>query len=116
MPLRSMVDALVGHTFSTYLERPSLYRAAMRVIYRAGLTPLLAECNTIFARAFAEALRQRGDVEHSDLERTAYVIVNAVLGIVHTALWQENPPQTLEALRQAVVTLCLDHLEARQHR
>jgi AcrR family transcriptional regulator len=113
MPLRALVEALIDHTFTTYMKTPRLYRAAMRVVYRTGLVPLLAEGNTIFARSFAQKLRERGDVHHEDLERTAYLVVNAVLGVIHTLLWQDEPPHTLDALRDGVVTMILDHLEAR---
>ena len=111
LPLRESVERIVDHAFSTYAAKPRLSRVTLRIAHGVGLMPRLADSQTEFARSLAEMLAARSDLGPSrDFGAVAYVLTQAVMGVMHTLLWQETPPFSREVLREELVLMILSTL------
>lgn len=110
LPLRESVELIVDHAFATYAKDPRFPRALLRIAHNIGLMPTLAASQTAFARALADMLRERSDVRVKDVDVTAYVLTNAIMGVLHTMVWSDTIPFAREALRNEMVDLAVDHL------
>jgi AcrR family transcriptional regulator len=108
--LERSVALIVDHAFDTYTKSKKMPRAVLRIASKIGLMPTLADSQAEFARALAGMLRTRTDVRVKDVDATAYVVTNAVMGVVHTVIWSDTPPFSSEALRAATTAMCFDHL------
>ena len=114
MPLRESVELIVDHAFATYAKDPRFPRAVLRIAHNIGLMPTLAASQTAFARALADMLRKRDDVRVKDVDTSAYVLTNAIMGVMHTLIWSDEPAITRDVLRDRVVDVCIDHLALRE--
>lgn len=112
LALEQAVALVIGHAFDTYTKNKKVPRAVLRIAHRIGLMPTLAESQAEFARALGAMLRRRKDVHVKDVDATAYVMTNAVMGVVHTLIWSDAVAFSSEALREALTVMCLDHLRA----
>jgi AcrR family transcriptional regulator len=114
LPLEEAVSSIVDHVLATYVADPKLARFALRMAYQLGLVPTLAETQTVFARSLATALAARTDLgPPRDYSATAYVLTHAMMGIVHTQLWEDpsgaraGAPTSPETIRAEIVTMVL---------
>lgn len=114
MALRESVELVVDHAFATYAKDPRFPRAVLRIAHNIGLMPTLAASQTAFARALADMLRQRSDVRVTDVDTSAYVLTNAIMGVMHTLVWSDEPAIARDVLRDRVVDVCVDHLALRE--
>jgi AcrR family transcriptional regulator len=114
LELRPAIEAIVEHAFATYLPNPEgrrLPRAIVRIAHQIGLMPTLAQSLNVFVESFAAALRKRTDIDPSlDPMTAAYVMTNSLMGIIHTLVWDDEPPLPLEVIRRGAVALAVDHL------
>jgi AcrR family transcriptional regulator len=107
LPLREFIDALAGHTLSLYTTDLTMPRSILKLCYRIGLVPMLAEGQRLFAQSLARALRQRNDVGVLDIEAAAFVITQSSMGLVHTMIWEHTPTYDAATLRvQSVDMIC----------
>jgi AcrR family transcriptional regulator len=121
LELRPAVEAIVDHAFATYLPPGEggrrLPRAILRIAHQIGLMPTLAQSLNVFAESFGAALRKRTDVDPAiDPMTAAYVLTSSLMGIMHTLVWDDEPPLPLEVIRRGAVALAVDHLEAGRRR
>lgn len=104
-PLEVFAGSLVDHALDVYVADPKAARFALRVAYQLGLMPTLAETQTHFAASLAAALGARRDLgPERDYGATAYVLTHAIMGVVHTLLWESVPPFARDTLRAELVT------------
>lgn len=106
LPFDAAVDRLVDHVLETYLASPNVSRFALRMAQQWRLMPVLAETQTVFAASLARALEARADLPKRDYSATAYVLVQAVMGVVHTLVWQDAPPFSRAQVRAELRALC----------
>ena len=112
-PLRELIARLVDFTFETYSTgNKRVHRSVLRIAHSVGLMPLLADNQTKFALSFARVLRRRTELQISDerIDHAAYVIVQSMMGIIHTGIWQDDPPIPTPMLRDEVVDLFVSYL------
>lgn len=110
-PLDATVRHIVDLLFDTYLVDVRVPRVVLRIAHRANLMPLLAHNHEVFARAMAKFLRERDDVERSeieggDLEARAYVMTNMAMGVIHTLVWAAERPFGDLELRAELARSC----------
>jgi hypothetical protein len=110
MPLREGLDRTLKQAFETFATDKPLHRSLLRIMHSIGLMPVLASSQEAFASALATALRARDDVRKDDLDTHAYVLVNAAMGVVHTLIWTDQTPMSVDAIRAGVVDMCVNHL------
>lgn len=110
LALEPAVSLIVGFAFDTYATDPRMPRAVLRIAHGVGLMPVLAASQDAFAASLAEALRARGDVHVRDVDAAAFVLTNAVMGVVHTLIWQDEPTRPRDAIRASLVDFCCAHL------
>lgn len=104
--LRVSIEALVDHAIRTYGEQPKLARIALRAAHRTGLMPMLAHNQAVFAKKIGEVLRERSDVRRDvDLDALSFVLLNSLMGVVHTTLWLDENPFSLQSLREELVDM-----------
>jgi AcrR family transcriptional regulator len=114
LSLRASVERFVDETFKVYLETPRALRISLQIAQRVGLIPAMAASQTAFSRMLADALRKRSDIEPSiDYDAAAYVIINSMMGIVHTMIWDESWNDERERIRKAMIDGTVKHLEKR---
>jgi len=104
-PLEEAVGAIVDLALELYLEQPRMARAVLRIAHATGLMPVLAGSLSVFVASLAAALRARADLALRDADRTAFLLVNLVMGVVHAQLWSAAP--MAPALRDTLVAGCL---------
>lgn len=104
LPLREAIALLADETFKTYLDAPRAQRVALQIAHRVGLMPAMAASQNAFAAALADALAKRDDVAERDVNEMAYVAIHAVMGVVHTLVWDESPPLALDRIKAELVT------------
>jgi hypothetical protein len=74
--------------------------------------PALAESQTVFAESLAAALRKRNDVRTDDIDLAAWTATQAVMGVMNTLVWRDDPVYSQERVRPELVRLFADHLRA----
>ncbi|MDB4933370.1 MAG: Transcriptional regulator, TetR family [Labilithrix sp.] len=111
-PLEEMVRVIIDFTLATYLTDKRTWRAFLRIVFRVGLPPALAEGQAIFAQSLASALRERDDVRCPDIDAAAWIVTNEVMGVVHTLVWCERSPFEIARIRDELTRATLAYLEA----
>lgn len=113
-PLRDLIARLVDFTFETYNSgQKKVYRSVLRIAHSVGLMPLMADNQTKFALSFASVLRRHSDtigLPEERLDHAAYVIVQAMMGLIHTGIWQDDPPIPTRMLRDEVIDMFVSYL------
>lgn len=112
LDLEPSVALIVQHAFDTYTPNKRVPRAILRIASQTGLMPTLVDGQAQFARALAAMLRRRPDVRVTDIDASAHVITNAVMGVIHAELWSDAPAFSADALRETTTAMCVDHLRA----
>ena len=110
LPLDAAVALLVDFCFDTYASNKRIPRAVLKIAHSVGLMPALAQSQTVFARSLAAWLRKRSDVTAPDVDLAAWTVTQAMMGVVHTLVWQDEPPFAREAMRADLVRLFGKHL------
>jgi AcrR family transcriptional regulator len=106
--------AIVDLAFKIYLKEPTLSRSVMRIAFRFGLMPMLAESQAQMSRIIAAKLQGRHDVTAVDCETSAYVLVQTMMGVVIARIWDENPACTNERLKAELVRTFVFTLSGKQ--
>lgn len=109
--LASMIDVVLDFAFETYLADRRLSRALLRIVFRVGLPPVLAEGQTVFAQSLAAALRARDDVRCRDIDVAAWILTNQAVGVVHALVWADEPPFEVDRIRSELARATLAYLE-----
>jgi len=104
LPLRVAIENVVDHALETYAIDPARSQSILRLTMRLGLMPTLAQSQARFASSLADALRQRSDVHVTDVDGAAWVVTQSMMGIVHTLVWDANPPDRA-SMRAAAVEI-----------
>lgn len=105
-PLDVAVRRIVDLLFDTYLVDVRIPRVVVRIATRANLMPLLAHNHEVFARSLAKFLKDRDDVEQTNLEIRTYVMTDMAMGIVLTLMWAAERPFSDAELRAEVARSC----------
>jgi AcrR family transcriptional regulator len=111
-PLEVAIDTLLDDLFTRYLGKRPLGRAVLRIAHSIDLMPTLAESQALFAKTLGSALRRRDDVKVPDPERTAFLMTNMTMGLLHTLVWSPRPPEDEQALKREVARIWVQHLRA----
>lgn len=112
LPLTDACGLLVDFCFETYLANKRGSRAILKITHAVGMMPALAQSQTVFAESMADALRKRADVTVPDVDVAAWNVTQAMMGMVQTMTWQDDPPHPQEAVRADAVRLFSRHLGA----
>jgi AcrR family transcriptional regulator len=112
LSLEESVGKLVDFCFATYTSNKRIPRAVLKIAHSIGLMPTLAQSQTVFADSLATALRKRTDVHVADIDVAAWMVTQAMMGVMHTLVWQDEPTISNEALRRELVTLSCKYLGA----
>lgn len=110
LPLREGVERIVDFSFSLYATNKHLPRVILKIAHSLGLMPTLAQSQSVFAESLANALRRRKDITHPNLDLAAWTVTQAMMGVVHTLIWEERPQHERDALRADLVALFSKHL------
>ena len=110
LPLNEACGLLVDFCFETYASNKRSSRAIMKIAHSVGLMPALAQSQTVFAQSLADALRSRGDVTAPDVNVAAWTVTQAMMGVVQTMIWQDDPTYERQAVRADVVSLVSSHI------
>lgn len=110
LPLRSFIDAIAGYTLDIYTVDVRLPRSIVQIACRAGLMPMLAESQKLFAMSLAASLKRRTDVNVPDLNLAAYVVTQASMGVVHTLVWESSSDLSRELIRRETVDMIFGYL------
>lgn len=116
LPADELLERLVDFTFATYLEgKKSLPRRVLRIAHAVGLMPSLAETQTRFSAVLAHALSKRTDIDVGDgnVDHAAFVGVQAMMGVVHTLVWQDVEPLDRQLVRAELKRLFLPYYTGR---
>jgi AcrR family transcriptional regulator len=108
LSLREMVFHVVDSAFTMYLQDRRLPRAALRVAHQFKLMPMLAEGQSMFARALANAFARRMDVIATDIDAASYAITHAVMGLVIALVWDDR--ENRFAIRDAAVDMVVAYI------
>jgi AcrR family transcriptional regulator len=111
MPLPTMIRVVVGNVLDTYLKDKRLPRAALRVAYQLKLMPMLAEGQSMFATALAQALARRPEVTVKDVDSAAYAISHGVMGLIVSSLWDDEAPGTPDEVLDTIVDMVAAYLQ-----
>jgi AcrR family transcriptional regulator len=104
VPLRVAIENIVDHALETYAGDPPRSQSLLRLTMRLGLMPTLANSQARFAESLADALRRRSDVHVTDVDAAAWLVTQSMMGIVHTLVWDANPPDRAR-MRDAAIEL-----------
>lgn len=110
LPLHDAVGLLVDFCFDTYTSSKRIPRAVLKIAHSASLMPALAQSQTVFARSLAAWLRTRSDITAPDIDLAAWTVTQAMMGVVQTLVWQDEPTYPRAALRADLVRLFAKHL------
>jgi AcrR family transcriptional regulator len=108
LSLREMVFHVVDSAFTMYLQNTRLPRAALRVAHQAGLMPMLAEGQSVFASSLAKAFARRTDVNATDIDAASYAITHAVMGLVIALVWDDR--KDWFAIRNSAVDMIVGYI------
>jgi AcrR family transcriptional regulator len=112
LPLNDGVRRIVDFAFATYASNKRVPRAILKIGHSIGLMPTLAQSQTVFAESLAATLRRRSDVTVANIDLAAWTVTQAMMGVIHTLIWQDDPKHTQAELREELVTLFAKHLGA----
>lgn len=113
MPLDEGVRTIVAFAIDTYTRDKRVPRALLRIAHTLNLMPTLAESQTIFTKSLADALRRRKDIhKDTDIDLSAWIMTQAMMGLVHTLIWQDEPTLSVDAMRDETVRMFVRHLRA----
>jgi AcrR family transcriptional regulator len=110
LPLRDGVERIVDFTFTTYASNKRIPRTVLRISHSIGLMPTLAQSQSVFAESLAAALRKRNDVTAANIDLAAWTVTQAMMGVIHTVIWEDAPRHAQSELRDELVTLFCKHL------
>lgn len=105
MPLRSAISTIVDFAFEEYLGNPPLTRIWVRVATANHLLPVLARSQDALAEKLAADLAQREDVNVSDVDAAAWLLTNALMGIINTSLWEDEQPLERARVRDGFIEM-----------
>lgn len=110
MPIRKSVEVMIDYAFHVYLRDPMIPRMVLRVVNAFGMQSTQTASQAQFARILAESLRQRSDVSASDVDTSAYIITIAVMGVMISLVWTDEPYTSAPIIRERLIDFCCDHL------
>ncbi len=115
LPLQEAIGRLVDFCFDLYASNKTIPRAVLKIAHQIGLMPTLAQSQTVFGESLAASLRKRHDVGDINVDLAAWTAVQAMMGVMQTVVWQDEPKYTREELREELVRLFTVHLGRKQH-
>jgi AcrR family transcriptional regulator len=110
MPIRQTVEVMVDYAFHIYLRDRTIARMVSRVVNAFGMQETQTASQAQFARILADSLRKRADVRCSDVDTSAYIITSAVMGVMLSLIWSDEPYASIPIIRERLVELCSTHL------
>jgi AcrR family transcriptional regulator len=90
MSLREAVESVLDFAFRTYGNDTAKLRVVVRVTTSLGLLPTLARSQSRFATSLASTLRRRKDVGVADIDQAAWLVTQALMGIMQTLIWTDE--------------------------
>lgn len=113
LPLDESVGQVVDFCFETYTSNKLVPRAVLKVAHTIGLMPTLAQSQTVFAESLAASLRKRQDIGVANIDLAAWTVTQAMMGVVQTLVWQDEPKHSEAELRAELIALFGAHLRGR---
>ena len=113
VPLDESVGRVVDFCFETYTGNKLAPRAVLKIAHSIGLMPTLAQSQTVFAESLATSLRKRQDIGVKDIDLAAWAITQAMMGVIQTLVWQDEPTHSQVELRAELIALFGAHLRGR---
>lgn len=72
--------------------------------------PAFAQSQTVFSESLADALRKRSDITVANVDVAAWTVTQAMMGIVQTMIWQDDPAHPQAEVRAEAIELFCEYL------
>lgn len=109
LPLREAIESVMDFALQTYTADPQKVRVIVRLTARLNLLTMLARSQTLFAASLAEAMKRRTDVHVADIDSAAWVVTQALMGVIMALVWSDELPDR-RAIRDATVAMFVGYL------
>jgi AcrR family transcriptional regulator len=113
-PMSEGIVRLVDETLKVYVRDPRMSRAALKIAHRLDLMPMLVEGQLLFARALTRLIEKQGDPAIPNKSAAAYVVTQAVMGIVMAQVWGEGSDTTNEQVRATCIDMLTRYLASHE--
>jgi len=112
LPLRAAIELVVDFAFDVYLKDIRLARALVRIVAANDAGPTLIRSQDVIAQRLAVDLAKRDDVNVEDCEAAGWLVTNAMMGVVHTLIWDDDARLPRARLREATVSMLFAYLSS----
>lgn len=85
-----LIDAIVERASTRYLERPDSLRAILLTVIRLGHVKTVLELRNAVGKVLTDNLAKRSDILIEDPDLTAFVLVNAFMGVYQAQVLAES--------------------------
>lgn len=103
--LDDSLKRMIDFCFDLYATDKRIGRSIMKIAHSIGLMPTLAQSQTVFAESLAASLRKRSEATTVNVELAAWTATQAMMGVIQTLLWQDEPKYTRDELRAELFRL-----------
>jgi AcrR family transcriptional regulator len=110
LSMEDAIRSIVDFSFATFASDKHVKRVLLNVAHAVGMMPTLAQATNVAVESLANALRKRTDVRVADPDLAAWTLTHTLMGAVHTAIWEDEPKCSTEALREELVTVYCRYL------
>jgi AcrR family transcriptional regulator len=110
-PVSEMIQEVTLEISRLYLDNKTFLRVLSQVIPRLDRIPAILEARrTIVGRLAGELRARASELAPGDPEVTAFVVVNSVMGVILTALYEDSPALSSERLSAELARLVAGYL------
>ena len=114
-PPRKMIEEMVREIVPLYLDNRKLMRVLATQIPRIDRIPSVMRVRRRVCEILATELRARSkEIQNSDPEMAAFVIINGIMGIIQTTIYDESLDLDQDRLCREIVLMVEGYLVKRE--